>query len=281
MTISVQGGFSGGVGPGPYMGPGDVIGPSYRWYGLRAFKASLIPNACVSLERASDGTSQTINSIVSGLIDVAAASTFLFSTTGTTRIFFDQSGNGQVLNSNPLGFNFPTFVISDGTSRPCFRMLRANKQGAQISGSFANLSQPFSYAGVYVDNNAPGDLAVFFGATQQGITPERFYTNGASPGTVSMSAGTALNNNHSSQGILHDFVAVFNGASSHIYIDGVDAAGNAGAANAINNIWSLGGADVTETHWTGDGKEVGIWNRVITATEAANYHTNARTFWGY
>lgn len=282
MTISVQAGGTATPLPPPYVGPFDILGAARTFWGLRGYSAAGIPNVCCAVTRAVGIPSQqNFNAVAGGLVDIAAITTFLTGTTGVQSVWFDQTGGGRQLSSRAGGVSYPTFVILDATNKPCIRMLRASKQGFQAN-AFDTLVQPFTFIGVAVNNNAAGDNAVYFGSNQQGITPQNFGAGfTGNQDAAFMTAGNNLTNPNALHGVLFDYVAVYNGASSRLDINGITVSGNAGSANIGNNIYTIGGDGVGNHDWTGDGKEAGIYARVITPTESAAYHAQCSAFWGY
>jgi hypothetical protein len=63
---------------GSYTGPGDIASGASLWVGLRAYRASYATgsNPALIVRRAKDNTTQTINILSNGALDVASAASF-------------------------------------------------------------------------------------------------------------------------------------------------------------------------------------------------------------
>lgn len=268
-------GVSGGGSTAPYAGPGDILGNAHSFWGLRAYKRAIIGSSQSLIEiRRADGTLRQFVALSNGLVDVPGITTFLTATTGVINVMFDQTGNGHHLQGSVS--TFPAWVTADATGLPCARFNGANN--IQDPGN-DTVAGPLSLIGVCLSNNTAAANRVFLGAV---FIPSVVVVGGAVSGQDDLYAyaGSTLDNTGAAHGVLHDFTAVLDGASSHMYVDAVDSAGNAGTNTVTAARWAMG-SNGFSNFWLGDGKEGGVWSSALSGLQATLYHANARAFWHY
>ncbi len=110
-----------------YTGPGDVVSGATAWYGLRAYNAAYATgsNKSINVRRASDNTTQDINILSSGALDIATANTFAGtdasctgSMVGTTTLTISACSSGTLHVSDTLtaaGATYPFYITGIGT----------------------------------------------------------------------------------------------------------------------------------------------------------------------
>ena len=107
-----------------YTGPGDIAAGASLWVGLRAYKASYATgsNPAVIVRRAKDNTTQTINILANGALDVASAASFAGtdatcsgSTSGSSTTLIVTGCSGTIQAYDPIsgtGVTQPAFAVS-------------------------------------------------------------------------------------------------------------------------------------------------------------------------
>lgn len=118
------------MGAGPqvlvsYQGPGDVVSGATAWYGLRAYNAAYATgtNKAINVRRASDNTTQDINILTTGALDIASANTFATQdatascTSATTTVACTAASSTPHVGSTITGAGLtqPCYAISVGT----------------------------------------------------------------------------------------------------------------------------------------------------------------------
>ncbi len=254
-----------------YVGPGDLVSGALVWWGLRAYSAATIGNNAIDLERASDHSTQTFATVAGGGLDDAAIATFMAATTARITKWYDHTGNGhdQVV-AYALAAEFTPNAIG---SLPGATFLKTNLYATLASVSSS--SQPFSVSSVF--KCTLGD-----GAADQGIVgqPASSWTAGISAvDTARTYSGSGVTRT-ATDNTFHAMQNVFNGASSHVYIDGADTSGNAGTTGLTNNKLMLGRSSFGGM--AGVICEAGIWaSKAFDGTEMGNLDTNQQTYWGF
>lgn len=108
-----------------YQGPGDVVSGATAWYGLRAYNAAYATgtNKAINVRRASDNTTQDINILTTGALDIASANTFATQdatascTSATTIVACTAASSTPHVGSTITGAGLtqPCYAISVGT----------------------------------------------------------------------------------------------------------------------------------------------------------------------
>lgn len=117
----------GGVPGTAYTGPGDVVSGAKVWWGLRAYNAAYATgsNPAVTVRRASDNTTQNINILSNGNLDVASANTFAGQDATASCTISSTTATCTGASSTP---HVGSTITGAGVTQPCF---------ASAVGSFA------------------------------------------------------------------------------------------------------------------------------------------------
>lgn len=247
--------------PASYVGPGDLVSGATAWYGLRAYKASYATgsNPAITIRRASDSTTATINILATGNLDVATATAFCASTTCFVTQAFDQTGNGNNA-TQATAANQPQLSFSCAGSLPCMAF-----NGAQgLSAASFTLAQPTSMSAVAMRSSSnttteqyiigePG--TPYSQLSFENIANTAYIYSYNSKLTVSAADGVT----HALQGVL---VA---GASQSINIDGTLTTGSGGAGTPMSGLLTIGGGTAAPLY--GNIEEAGIWPSAFTPTQ--------------
>ena len=114
-------------GAASYTGPGDIVASATAWYGLRGYNGAYATgsNKSINVRRASDNTTQDINILSSGALDIATANTFAGtdasctgSMVGTTTLTISACSSGTLHVSDTLtaaGATYPFYITGIGT----------------------------------------------------------------------------------------------------------------------------------------------------------------------
>ena len=252
-----------------YVGLGDVQTLTY-YYGFRAVTGAKA-SAGVALFRLCDHLFANCADVVSGsngyptgTLTRGSDNCAALTTCQISAIYEQVSGTGP-WNWNATGFG-PTYNPTAGGSHACGIVNALSL--TPITGATA-YAQPYSIAAVYKASSG----STLFGANGTMLLTR----SGAND--MELFAGTALHATVA-DGVMHDIVAVANGASSAIHVNGVTGTpGNAGSAALTTSWYFLG-------DWGGGGFngntvcEVGIVNAAISGSTAASMHTNQEAAWG-
>lgn len=237
---------------------------------------SLRSGTLVSVATGTAAAAQTLPSDISnlylwykadaGVLNGAGSSASSGETVGTWQ---DQSGNNRHAYQ------------TTGSAQPLYQTgVKNSKPGVYWgSGDYftnelgATVSQPFSFFAVASNNNT--GLAWLFSAT-----PATVYWNRTADNKLSMYAGTALGDDNA----LDDakwliVVAVFNGSSSTMFINGTNAvSGNAGTGSASHLI--VGNYINFVLSWyLSYMPEFGMYNKALSGTEITNLTTGLNAKW--
>jgi len=206
-----------------YQGPGDLVSGWNSWYGFRAFSAATAGvKPCCKILRFSDSVKQDFGTLPDGSFDIAAATTFLTSTTGYIHTMYDQvadrhSQTGQdIWNSDMPRFAFnligsrPGMNAFDGNARMYTAVFTAEYSapfgGSVVMKKVGTAHATYGGGGLVLG----GAMQIQFGNLS---TPNKIGYYNAASGTVWDDA---------TDGVLHDVnVRVYSG-DNYVCIDGVD-----------------------------------------------------------
>jgi hypothetical protein len=238
-------------------------------YSTRKLRSAYAGNALQA--KLSGGSTQNIG-FVSGDLDTGALATFAAGASVGISTWYDQTANAR--NVVQSTFSATPQIVNSGTNYTQNGHVWASgtiaasteiglDSGVSIPGPFS-VAVVFRFADNPSFNNMVGD---YFGGswTLYAQSTAHFTLN---PG--SGSAGGAGTPDTS----LHSIIAVFDGASSQVYLDGASLTVGQGSdvlpTAAAIDMWS---ADM----YCG---EVIIFNGVIGSTDVATYHASAQSWWG-
>lgn len=276
-----------------YVGPGDIITSGWVTYPCltRAFSAATAGTSCVSIERASDLTTTTINTLSNGNLDVATASTFCASTTCSLKTAFDKSGNGINWTSSATLANDPILMFNCNGTLPCFKFI-ADSSACLLTTELVTpspttqLSQPWSMTVVAKEDALTVDGYIVFDKSGgvcannaigiQSSTNGPFFTAGT---VVHGPTGTWINVWTAESG-------TGNGASGIFTRNGTQSTGSYGSNKFPNTTttpthFNLGSWDQTAP---GPGnsfvEEAGVLSVGLTTTQACSLNNNQGSYYG-
>lgn len=256
-----------------YVGPGDIVSGAAAWYGLRAYSAAARGGNVCDIVRASDSASQTFISLADGSLDVASIASFLAATTGKVSKLYDQTGQGwDVLQATDS--KRPAFTLSGIGSLPCMTFVRASSQEFASSGNFTGFSQQYSMSMVA---KRTGNFSAANGVLGAGGSLIGFNT---SVDNANMFAGSNVAA-AAADNAFHAVQAVFNGASSVLYVDGSSSTVNAGAGAVSSATTIKVGTNGFGSPLDGAIAEVGIWPAGFSSGDRSSMNSNQHTYWGF
>lgn len=184
---------------------------------------------------------------------------------------YDQSGNVNDASQTTAG-NQPQILPSIQSSKPGLNFTTSAAQ-VVISGSAITANQPFTESGV-VQFNGTGTQTPFLGTGQARCIDH----SGAN--TVQLFAGSFGGSVTVSDGSYNAYQAIFNGASSILFVNGTSNAQSPGAGNISAVTATLGGSGSCGNFMNGPVGEFGIWTGAFSAGNQASMHTNQSAFYG-
>lgn len=253
-----------------FNGPGDVAGASFaEWWGMRAFNGATAGTKSILIRRASDNTTQTINTLSNGNLDVASATTFCTATSCFVVTWFDKVGTNDVTQSTNAEQWALTFNC-DGTL-PCATAQTTDGARYQTAGSFS-VPQPYSAAcEMKEDSNGIGNPATCVQADGG------FFALGLDSGNApQITAGVELASAAQTLPLKLAMAAVVNTSpTASLNWNGTVITGNAGTNTIGGTTLSLGFAGSTTFHMFEAGVANVAWS---TATRDA-IEANLAAYW--
>ncbi len=283
----------GGMGPGPgtvhstgggggYTGPGDVNSGALLWYGLRAYSSATRGNnlinvcnvsdvACVDM--ASDATTGDLVITTVGGSDCSVV-------TCTIKTFYNQGSTGSApMTKTTIAERYKLQTSCSG-SLPCARSpTLTTLQGYNGAFSFTQAS-PYTVSFAAKRTAANTTRGVLMGEATSNLffTGFRNATNSMEIFSTSSANATATDN------VFHAVQAIFNGASSNIFVNGTANSVSVTANNlSAVNVGLFRNASLSAP-LQGDAFEVGFWAGAWTTSgggQADNMHNNQCTYWGF
>lgn len=262
-----------------YVGPGDLVSGASAWYGLRGYNAAYASpgtNNAINIRRASDNTTKNIVILNTGALDVATAGTFCTSTTCFIATWYDQSGNGINATQATTG-NQPQLIFSCFGSLPCVRFNGSTQTlGTGATPYYPNLSQPYTMTITVERTGAFTSQGDWFASA----FPVIAIGSASTANNAFMAAQSNVNETQSDSALHHD-AAVFNGASSVLYVDDVSNTTSPGTSGiGTNNFFNIGSYDGSSDYFTGEICEIGVWPSGFTSANATSMCHNQYTYWG-
>jgi hypothetical protein len=279
-TILLMGAGKGTISGGAaYVGPGDIIGGSLAWWGLRGYTAAYaLPgnNPAIDVVKTSDGSSLTTIKILSnGSLDIATVISLGFAVSVTK--IYDQSGNGNHLAQSTLS-QMPALALNVIGSLPSMQFAAGSSQYLFTDSVAYNQAQPFTSSAVAQRTAVFTSLATYLGAGNflnqfSSTANEIDFINGFDfiRGSAADSAFHAVQSNCRTS------------TDSTIYIDGsLTSPGiTAGTNSLINNGFMGANRGGGGTQFiTGYVSEGGFWGGDQGASNSA-MNTNQHAYWGF
>lgn len=268
-----------------YIGLGDVQPGAVVYVGLRAYTVALAltHTKLFQIRRVSDNATQDVLSLCNGLPDNTAvgAGGFCAGTTCVITGFYDQASAVwnvlQTVNADQMGYSFS---CANANSEPC-AVQNGNNPG-YVSGT-ANLTfgEPNTFWTVedgFNSANASGNMV--YCQSGSGGDSEQLYSKnfgGINNTYVAQANGTPtlVTNGTASIGVFQDKLAVWNGASSNLYVNGVTGPGATTAAFCTGSSGLF-----TITGPSADFLEAAAYPSDVSSNITA-MRANARTVWNY
>lgn len=270
-----------------YTGPGDIKSGAVAWWGLRAYSCTMADgtHTAINLKRTDTHTCDVFLNTSGALGNTTgcstggengtAVATWCNATTCKIEKFYDQSGNSRDALANddvggPVTLTFsPT--KADFTSG----------LGLCTAGTLS-LPQPATVSAVLNPSNTGAIQAVVGAAdslAQSGISTTSgkfFFYAGSSVVDVTVTGTFSA---------YHDIQVVFNGASSHFYVDNTDNTGNPGAGSSTATVMCFG-SQAEHTAPSGNpykslAREAGIWASAFSAGDVSSMSSNQHSFWSF
>lgn len=270
-------------GGSTYTGPGNVISGAFAWWGLRAYNAAYASSNGKIINAVQTGNSHTCDILAasngalgntancsSGGDNGQSASSFCGSTC-TVDTLYDQSGNGN----NITAANQPSLNLNCVSSLPCFAA--TSNQG--FEGSITGIGTTVSTTSVF---NAGSGSGTSIDAVNGLTGSDNVCQINPRPGTNQVGlydGGSEIKQSFTSTA-WGAAVAVCNGPSSVLNINGTEITGNPGSnafSSAVNaaigadGVGDTGGIEVTEA---------GIYAGTLSSVQRTALCHNESQYWG-
>lgn len=261
-----------------YTGPGDIKSGATWWGGLRAYSAATRNTNAVQLCNVGDVACVVVktdavtgfvpNTVVVG--SITCDNNVVGANICTAKTIYDQSGGGHDVTQATAANRF-YFIPSCIGSLPCL-MNNANVQVGYYSATLsATTNQPFTISGVF--DITSGTNYAFASNNTTGV-----YLNADTSGQYTMYAGTNQRFT-ATWSAFHAVQAIYNGASSIGYVDGV--------SNSLSSPGTNGMATTMEIGWVATGSPVGYWTELgpwpsaFSGGEESAMNSNQHAAWGF
>jgi hypothetical protein len=208
--------------------------------------------------------------------------TTLFTDGGTTLVasdgdavqqWNDKSGNARHV-SNGGGNTRPLYKTAVQNSKSAVRFDGSNDYLRVTSSVVA--AQPITVF-IVVDMNGDGVITDGVNIGSRCTLAYGVVTGGK----LSLYGGTAWVEGVHTRGAVHSYRAVYNGASSASYVDGVQLATGSAGTNALDTGFTVGSSrDTTQFNTSADVCEVLIYDSVLSAGNASSVESYLASKWG-
>lgn len=270
-----------------YTGPGDVVTSGWYTYPCltRAFSAATTGTSCVLIERASDSTTTTINTLSNGTLDTATASTFCASTTCYLKEAYDKSGNSINWTTSATLANDPVLTFSCNGTLPCFKFKPDTTHNTyDLQTPSTQRTQPWTMTLVAKVDDVTYISKLMFDYCCSGTFASNYIGLESSTGGPLFYAGTLVQGPSGTW--VNKWVAmsgVGNGASGIFTRNGTQSTGSYGTQNLppgtstpylVIDAYTSGG--------TADGyvEEAGVLSVGLSTTQACSLNDNQDAYYG-
>lgn len=264
-----------------YLGLGDVQPGATIYVGMRAYTLALAlaHTKLFQLRRASDNATQDVLSLCNGLPDDtgAGAGAFCASTTCFIGEFYDQTGNGwnvlQTVNADQMGYSFS---CGSANGAPCATQNTSNGQYTSVFTSLI-FGQPNTFWTVedgFNSFNVSGNMVVCSNGSLNEQLYSKNYGGINNTYTEQTTGGSGFSGGVASVGVFQDKLAMFAGASSVLYVNGVSTSGSQPADTCT------GTSAFGITGGSADFLEAAAYASDVSGSLTA-MRANARTIWNY
>lgn len=258
-----------GVPPVGYTGPGDVqSGASFFW-GVRAYDTSHgSANAmilCTALDASCEQEAYSAGVLALGTVGATCNNSTIVCTAKTLN---DSTGGGVTLTQATIA-NRATFKVNCVNSvLPCL----TSSGSAQYTATITSVPSPYTYVAVANRPVAGGNYGLIIGNTS--TNPFFGYNNTANKVLLQQAGGNAIT---ASDGAVHSFQAVMNGASGSGTVDGTTTAIS---MSSISTGTTLALFSSGSFALNGQIMEVGMYPSALGTTPVANMCHNQRVYYG-
>lgn len=266
-----------------YVGPVDVNGAAYCWYGLRGASAAFAtPGTGKAIKVVDQAGNNPLDVVIltNGNLDVASINTWVTANTVTTikvTTLYDQSGGNAHLTQATLAL-MPVLVLSSvpglGASKPALLFASASSQLLSGSVTSSLLAQPFTMSGVA---QATSTATMFYLGSNStvgcGFNINVANDVGFFATTVLTQTTKPVNNFYACQ-----FLA--NGVSSSTYINGSSSSGDDSPTTGFATANITVGKDAFNRYMNGYVTETGVWASDQSANNST-INSQQRAYWGF
>jgi Concanavalin A-like lectin/glucanases superfamily len=273
-----------------YVGPGDIVSGALGWWGLRAYKNSLIGTKAIRLRRNGDNAESDFNTVAGGGLDLAGIATFIAGGGSNAQFvsrLYDQSGNGNDMTQSTAA-NQPNFGLNIIGSLPgvfytfsAATILNSTLAiGNSLPLSWFAVSNPSNFG---VNGTRGGPL--FGYSSNTGGYELRWYV-GTTPANALdflqqsvADLGNSATTRTASTWYTTD--VTYDGTTANFYVNGASDGTVTITNSASSAPVSIGGANATAEGLDGYLNESGIWGSVINSANNTALGLNARNYWGF
>jgi len=249
----------------------DKVPSAYAAYSVRKLR-SAYSGSCLKVRRSSDNATQDIG-FANGLINTASLLTFCGAGNGFIDTWYNQVGSGAPDAVQATAAAQPQIVASGALITSNGR-LTAQFSNARKMTFTASSTNPKVMIAVAQETSSFTTAQRIIYCTTAGAG-ELYFLNATN--TVTSNAGTALSAT-SVNASMNSIIALQDGASSWLRVNGVKTTGNAGTGTWSVSAMQLG--DVTTLGLKGNLGEAIIYATGITDTQASIIYSSQRQFFG-
>lgn len=259
----------------PYIGPGDVVGSAWAYWGLRAYQRAGIGSNAVRLRRDSDNAEQDFVTVSGGGIDLAAITAFKGAANLFVRTLYDQTGQTRNLEQ-PTAAAQPPFTMDVGDGRPSLDNTAGNTVNLQITTPFI-LAQPYTLTALI--RVVYPDLGSSFGALLA-THNNAFGLYWEHPNKLDMFGSGVTATITEPDNTWHYVQGVNDGATSSLNADSSGSGSvNVGTQNCDDVVSII--ADTAGGKYAGWWREGGIWPVAFSAGQITAMNSNSHLYWGF
>lgn len=250
-----------------YTGPGDAVSVSaYAWWSTRAYKQANIGSFAIRLREDGGSTEKDFTFITGGGLDLTAIATFK----GANNLFVVKLYNQiSYVNAAHLAQatpgSQPAFTLSGLGSLPVITFAVPQDMSCVVTST----SQPYTFSLVYKSTSGSGYIAGNGGQFQ-------IYESGGT--AIGLYAGVGQTFSQTFN-FTYSLQAVFAGASSNAYMDGVSNPYVDGANPTSNLVFF--GSIASGGSFVGYQVELGWFASALSPSDAGILNTSQHTYWGF
>jgi hypothetical protein len=277
-VVSIEGG-SGHTVPTAivYTGLGEALtaagadsGNLAAWWGVRAASTYQLYQPGIRLRRSSDNTESDFRFVGNGDLDIAAITTFK----GASNLFvvkwYDQAENGlDILQATAA--KQPAFNLANVNGHPAVDF-GVGRSLAMAPLGFT-INQPFTFVGMTIYTGPPA-----YGSWE-GANAAQLVGHTSTANQIRVHAGADLVA-AATDNVWHSVIAVTNGVSSNLAVDGVSTIGNAGTSIMSASAIIFIGTDTYNSDYYGRIAEGGLWFSGLVTLDIRTITQNQSSYFG-